>query len=39
MTALTSREEVAHIETELIFEHKRSLEDLPFPDLAPAAAR
>jgi len=30
MTALTSREEVAHIETELIFEHKRSFEELPF---------
>jgi len=30
MTAFTSREEVAHIETELIFEHIRSTEMPPF---------
>ena len=33
MTAFTSREEVAHIETELIFEHIRSTEVPSFTDL------
>ena len=32
MTAFTSREEVAHIETELIFEHIRSVEVPSFRD-------
>lgn len=36
MTALTSRQEVAHIETELIFEHKRSFEGMLFPGLTSA---
>lgn len=34
MTAFTSREEVAHIETELIFEHIRSTEVPSFTDSA-----
>lgn len=34
MTAFTSREEVAHIETELIFEHIRSAEVPSFTEIA-----
>ncbi|HLF29571.1 MAG TPA: Lrp/AsnC family transcriptional regulator [Xanthomonadales bacterium] len=33
LTAFTSREEVAHMETELIFEHIRSEKGLSFPGL------
>jgi DNA-binding Lrp family transcriptional regulator len=32
LTAFTAREEVAHIETELIFEHIHSQKRLPYPD-------
>ena len=35
MTAFTSRKEVSHIETELIFEHIRSAEVPSFTDLEP----
>ncbi len=39
MTAFTSREEVSHIETELIFEHIRSAEVPSFTDMGGIGSR